>query len=351
MGTKLGLFFVPFTPPKDALSLQHKIKAGAHQSKNCKVAMNYLKFKQVEIMLGTETRKPALTNLNRDVNLGHAMKIKSFMEEWKYNPNEPIQVMNGEDIIKFGSISLFDICKNEIRSEDAKDYFAIVDGQHRTYAVSMYNDWAKETGKENISVPAIKVDLGNRSLAQYINQLNITKKDWDTPDYIRSASNLDPENEFLKRYSELIRTEKNPNGYPFTTLNHIFCGEGRKISKSDFCLLCAGEKEKGQNIKRPIVPSSQCLKNGNRFISICREKGFEDKDIAKRYLIKEFNDIRNEEADIQKAFEIFEAIDDNDKGAMFNSNKKIDEELIHKQIGMIKQRVWKESETSNENND
>ena len=44
---------------------------------------------------------------------------------------------------------------------------------------SLYNEWAAENGEEAINVPAIEVELqGNETIAEYINEINITKKEW-----------------------------------------------------------------------------------------------------------------------------------------------------------------------------
>lgn len=77
--------------------------------------------------------------------------------------------------------------------------------------------------KGNDRCPAIEVELqGNETIAEYINEINITKKEWTTPDYVRGAANINPDSEFLQRYNELIKSEKNPDGYPISTLNLIF---------------------------------------------------------------------------------------------------------------------------------
>ena len=94
---------------------------------------------------------------------------------------------------------------------------------------------------------------------------------------MRGAANINPENEFLKRYNELIKSENNPNGYPISTLNLIFCGTNNAISKSDFSLLCSGKEEKGKKTKKPIIPAHN-MEVGNKFIKICKDKGFKDAD-------------------------------------------------------------------------
>ena len=212
-----------------------------------------------------------------------------------------------------------------------------MDGQHRTVAESLYNEWASDNKQNEIVVPDIIVELQDETIAEYINDINITKKEWGTPDYVRGAANINPENEFLKRYNELIKSESNPNGYSISTLNLIFCGSNNAISKSDFSLLCSGKKEKGKKTKKPIIPAHN-MEVGNKFIKICKDKGFKDADIAKRYLITEFNNIKITTSSVDEAYKIFQSITANDKTAMFNSNSNLDENLVISQFKEIKER-------------
>ena len=260
------------------------------------------------------------------------MKVKG------YRKAEQIQVIKAEDVIKTGDISLVDINGQDIKPEDAAKYFLVLDGQHRVIAAALYNEWAAENGEEAINVPAIEVELqGNETIAEYINEINITKKEWTTPDYVRGAANINPDNEFLQRYNELIKSEKNPDGYPISTLNLIFCGNNNAISKSDFSLLCSGKDEKGKKVKKPIIPAYN-MEIGNKFIQICKDKGFDDKDIAKRYLSNQFNNIKTITGDVKEAVKIFQSITQNDKAAMFNTHGNLDENLVMEQFEKIRER-------------
>lgn len=250
-------------------------------------------YLEVKVVANNEVRNVAFAKgINRAINLGNVEKILAMMKVKGYRKAEMVQVVKAEDVITTGDIRLVDINGQDINPEDAAKYFLVLDGQHRTIAASLYNEWAAENGEEAINVPAIEVELqGNETIAEYINEINITKKEWTTPDYVRGAANINPDNEFLQRYNELIKSEKNPDGYPISTLNLIFCGNNNAISKSDFSLLCSGKDEKGKKVKKPIIPAYN-MEIGNKFIQICKDKGFDDKDIAKRYLSNQFNNIK-----------------------------------------------------------
>lgn len=296
-------------------------------------------YLQIKAIANGIVRKVAFAKgINRAINLGNVEKILAMMKVKGYRRAEQIQVIKAEDAIKAGDISLVDINERDIKPEDAAQYFLVLDGQHRAMAATLYNKWAEENEKEMIDVPAIEVELhGNETIAEYINEINITKKEWSTPDYVRGAANINPNNDFLKRYSELIKNEKNPDGYPISTLNLIFCGTNNAISKSDFSLLCSGKEEKGKLVKKHIIPAYN-MKVGNRFIQICKERGFSDKDIAKRYLISQFNDTKTIAGGADEAIKIFQSITLNDKEAMFNRNGNLDESLVREQFEKIRER-------------
>lgn len=290
----------------------------------------------IKIVANNEVRNVAFAKgINRAINLGNVEKILAMMKVKGYRKAEMVQVVKAEDVITTGDIRLVDINGQDINPEDAAKYFLVLDGQHRTIAASLYNEWAAENGEEAINVPAIEVELqGNETIAEYINEINITKKEWTTPDYVRGAANINPDNEFLQRYNELIKSEKNPDGYPISTLNLIFCGNNNAISKSDFSLLCSGKDEKG---KKPIIPAYN-METGNKFIQICKDKGFDDKDIAKRYLSNQFNNIKTITGDVKEAVKIFQSITQNDKAAMFNTHGNLDENLVMEQFEKIRER-------------
>ena len=296
-------------------------------------------YLEVKVVANNEVRNVAFAKgINRAINLGNVEKILAMMKVKGYRKAEQIQVIKAEDVIKTGDISLVDINGQDIKPEDAAKYFLVLDGQHRVIAAALYNEWAAENGKETIDVPAIEVELqGNETIAEYINEINITKKEWTTPDYVRGAANINPDSEFLQRYNELIKSEKNPDGYPISTLNLIFCGNNNAISKSDFSLLCSGKDEKGKKVKKPIIPAYN-MEIGNKFIQICKDKGFDDKDIAKRYLSNQFNNIKTITGDVKEAVKIFQSITQNDKAAMFNTHGNLDENLVMEQFEKIRER-------------
>ena len=274
--------------------------------------------------------------INRSVNFANVASLVTEMKKKGYRNAELIQVIHAEKVMDKGDLVLVDIEGNPVTKENAELYDLVLDGQHRTYAVASYNKSLKEEGQEPISIPAIEVDLAeDETIAEYITSINITKGEWKTEDYVRGAANV-VENDFLLKYNNLIKTNDSREGYPLSTLNLIYCGNSKALSKRDFSLLCQGKTKKGKKQDKEIMPPYS-MDRGNRFIQICEKKGFSQKDIAKRYLVEVFLRFRIQRND-EYAFEMFERITENDKKAMFNDKGNLDETKVKEQFQIIEQR-------------
>ena len=299
--------------------------------------MKKIIFFPTEVTVGNETRKAAFAKgINREVNFANVKKLLAEMEVKGYRKAEMVQVLKAEEVIGRDDIVLVGIDEKEISPEAANQYFLIIDGQHRFYAASMLNYELEEKGEPTIQVPGMLAELtGNETVAEYISAVNITKNPWKTNDYVRGAANVKQE-ELLTRYKELIKSDNNPNGIPLSTLNLIYCNNSKAISKTDLSQLCQGKDEKGRG-KNPIIPAYN-IERGNRFMELCKEKGFTDKDISKRYLAERFSCFYNKGGE-QEAFRMFEGITPDDLKAMHNGKGKLMEENVVKQFELIERRL------------
>ena len=296
-------------------------------------------FFEVEVTVGNETRSVAFAKgINREVNFANVKKLLAEMGLKGYRKAEMVQVIRAENAIANGDIVLIDINGNEIGKDNANGYYLIIDGQHRVYAASMLNREREKHGEHIIQVPGILIELAkNESIAEYISAVNITKMPWKTDDYVRGAANVKQE-ELLAKYKELIKSEDTPNGFPLSTLNIIYCNNPKAMNKTSLSLLCQGKDEKGKGkVKKPIIPAHN-IERGNRFITLCEEKGFSAKDIAKRYLSERFSDLFNEGGE-EKAFDIFSRITPNDCQAMHNDKGNLIEEKVIEQFRLIESRI------------
>ena len=291
----------------------------------------------INAVANNEVRKAAFAKgINRDVNLANAKKIMADIKQHGYRQAEMIQVFPAEKVIGNGDLTLIDINKNNITAESAKDYFLILDGQHRVIATSLFNG---EKDIIPIQVPAIIVDLKEgETISEYITAINVTKTEWKPVDYVRGAANV-RDTDLLNRYMELIKCEENPSGFSLSTLNIIFCGNAKAMNKTDLSLLCQGKTTKGAKIKKDIIPPYN-LDRGNRFIDTCVKRGFLMRDLSPRYLAEQFQNYRTEKND-EAAFRLFESINENDRKAMYHKNGKISEEKVIEQFKKIKSRMKK----------
>jgi hypothetical protein len=284
-------------------------------------------FSEVKIKVGEVTKKSAFATFNRDLNLKNVELIADKMREKGYRVGEPIQVIKAELALKMGIVSIIDINGKSIPNPEIEDYFLVLDGSHRTHATSRYNDWLIGQGNKPIEIPAIEIDLINgESITAYCNEINCTKKEWSKEDYVKGAASVFPAEVLLQRYNELIRSESNPKGFCLSTLNLIFCN-GKGLTKSDLVLLCSGEIQKGSRTKQNIIPANN-VEIGNKFIEICRLKEFPEEEITKRYLIKEFNDLRITSGGVDFALKVFQSITLDDISEMSNKYKKLDEQKV-----------------------
>lgn len=290
---------------------------------------------EINVVENNETRKAAFAKgINRDVNLANAKKIMADIKLHGYRKAEVIHVIPAEKVIENRDLTLIDINNNPIPEEYTKDYYLVIDGQHRVFATSMFNE---EKDITPIQVPAMIIDLKEgETISEYITAINVTKMEWKPLDYVRGAANVQ-QGDLLTRYKELIKCEDNPDGFPLSTLNIIFCGNSKAITKTDLSLLCQGKTQKGVKVKKDIIPPHN-LSRGNRFIDLCTEKGFKMKDLSPRYLAEQFQNYRNEKND-EEAFRLFESISENDRLAMYLENGKISEAKVIEQFNKIKERM------------
>lgn len=323
----------------NATETDNAVATASVETKKSKT-MKKKEYQEVTITVDGKSRKAAFAgSLNRSVNLKNVQTIFSNMKIKGYRNAEIVQVIEAEKAIANGDIKLVDINGKTIDPKDAHNYFLLIDGQHRTYATSLYNEWIEKEHPEQapIEIPAVIVELiGGESIAEYINEINITKQEWEVADYVQGAANVHEGNNLLQCYKSLIKSKSNPNGYPISTLNRIFCRNSSAITQKGFSLLCSGITQKGKG-QKDIIPAHN-LANGYKFIEICRSKGFTEKEIAKRFLISRFNDIETSHS-LEDAFKVFEAITPNDKEAMYNERKNLDEALVAQQIKTIVARL------------
>lgn len=307
------------------------------KSNDASAATKEKEMMNVEIKLPNgELRKPAFSDFNRDIDEVSVNTLLGKLLLVDYRDDEPIKIIAAEDAKRV----IFDINKNPILEQDWKEYFLILDGQHRTHAVSSYN---KLNPEKTIQIPGIIPTFKNgESIEQYICDINVAKKPWVLTNFLKSAASINTDNEILKKYQELITTPNNPKGYSISTLNLIYTGKKSGLVMNDFQLICLGKTEKGKKKVKNIIPEELDFENGNAFIDVCLEVGFEHHEIGKRYLIEKFNEVMAAYGSREKALKIFKSISTNDIKAMKNKYGNLVEAAVKLQIEIVKARYTDE---------
>ena len=290
---------------------------------------------EVQIKLSTgELLKPAYADdFNRLIDKKRVNSLLEAMKVKGYRKNEPIQVIKAEEAIKLlrkenENAELKDINGKVIPESRYNEYALVVEGQHRTLAASKYSTWLSKAEPESklVEIPAVEVELINESIMQYISEINRTKKEWLPVDYLNSAATINSGEPLLQRFKELMKDD-----FPLSTLNLIY---GTKLNSTGFQLLCEGKKTRGVVKTYEIIPKKVDIETGDFFINICKKVGFPFSDIKKRYLITEFNNLKDD-FNKEERKTIFESITGEDILAMKNEKGNLDESHILSQIELV----------------
>ena len=288
-----------------------------------------------QIRVGEESRKPAIAGINRDIVIPFAKEVSKSIEEWGFFEDEAVKVIPAEDK-KCENIKLNDIHGNEIPTGKRHEYYAILEGQHRTTAVGLLNYRNKETPEKQIPVPALIVTLGeNETFSERVDTLNRNKLAWTTPDLVRSAANMKPKNELLQFYRENIKTKTNPDGFPISVLNWMCTPSKDSLSKKDFSDLCAGKTIKGRD-KRDIIPKHNIGK-AQLFIKTCLDAGFDTNHINKRYIIQNFKELEFELDSHAEAIKVLAKFNKDDVEYV-KKGRTLDEDKLSEKFEEVKNR-------------
>lgn len=142
-------------------------------------------FSVVDEETGARTeqqKKIAFVKNNRPVNSKKVDGFIALIAANKYDKAFPIIVMEASKLIEAG-YTVTDINGKELTKEEAKDYFVILDGQHRSTAFAKLI----ATGKYQNLIPNVHVrDIEN--VGEYLVDINNVGTSWDKKDRLVVAS-------------------------------------------------------------------------------------------------------------------------------------------------------------------
>lgn len=203
-------------------------------------------------------KKVAFVKGNRSLS---AKNIKAKVESIRnFEIIVPLLYVSGEKAVADGCI-LVDINGYDIKPDDVKNNFALIDGQHRFMA-------AIEAKLDYEKIPLLEYK-GNKDVKGLLAEANIATDGWKGVDFIAGAALFNPNDELIVKAKEL--TEK---GFPLTTISLFLCGD-RKLDAKTYSLLMRGVDIKIEYKKE----QAECI------LDACSK--FNNKFVAKRYLIEE----------------------------------------------------------------
>ncbi len=250
-----------------------------------KAVNSFFTFSVVDGETGVRTeqqKKIAFVKNNRPVNSKKVDGFIALIAANKYDKAFPIIVMEASKLIEAG-YTVTDINGKELTKEEAKNYFVILDGQHRSTAFAKLI----ATGEYQNLIPNVHVrDIEN--VGEYLVDINNVGSSWDKRDKLVVAS-LTTKDELFQNVAELLNEGFNPS-----TAMLIYTGKSLPDKQVNKAL--KGEKiifPKGMEIN---------IERGNKFINLCKAANMSVSFITKRYFIKDFNSYAKSTSE-EQAFE------------------------------------------------
>ena len=250
-----------------------------------KAVNSFFTFSVVDEETGVRTeqqKKIAFVKNNRPVNSKKVDGFIALIAANKYDKAFPIIVMEASKLIEAG-YTVTDINGKELTKEEAKDYFVILDGQHRSTAFAKLI----ATGEYQNLITNVHVrDIEN--VGEYLVDINNVGSSWDKRDKLVVAS-LTTKDELFQNVAELLNEGFNPS-----TAMLIYTGKSLPDKQVNKAL-------KGEKIIFPKGVEIN-IERGNKFINLCKAANMSVSFITKRYFIKDFNSYAKSTSE-EQAFE------------------------------------------------
>ena len=183
----------------------------------------------------------------------------------------PITAVNGEEVIKSNG-HLTDLDGNDIADEHAKDYYAVLDGQHRLKAYL-------ELGLPLEDLVVIEPLNKKIAIALLIAEMNICTKTWKGSDYMAApAMAIKETNAAFDFAMELQR-----RNFPLSTISLWACGNNKLKAKDLVASL------KTREMPQCLQEADGWCAKSRKWFEAASEK-FTAKVLAKKYLISFIQD-------------------------------------------------------------
>lgn len=214
-------------------------------------------------------KKIAFVKHNRSVDNKKVDGFISIIANGKYEKAYPIIVIEAEKAFAKG-YEMKNLKGEELTQEETKEYFCILDGQHRSKAFATLNI----TSGSTYTIPNVHVkEVEN--IGAYLVDINGIGTSWNQKDRVTVAA-LTTNDELFTNVAELL-----DEGFNQSTAMLIFTG--KKLSNGQI-----NRALKGEEVTLPKDAQIN-IERGHRFVTLCKAASIEVQFITKRYFIDGFN--------------------------------------------------------------
>jgi disulfide oxidoreductase YuzD len=254
------------------LKTQHEEVVAKEEQAKEHIGDSLMTFSVVDDETGARSeiqKKIAFVKHNRPVDNKKVDGFISIIANGKYEKAYPIIVIEAEKVLAKG-YEVKNLKGEKLTQEKAKEYFCILDGQHRSKAFAKLNIISGNT----YTIPNVHVkEVEN--IGAYLVDINGVGTSWSQKDRVTVAA-LTTDDELFTNVAELL-----DEGFNQSTAMLIFTG--KKLSNGQISHALKGEeftlpKDAKINIER-----------GQRFVTLCKAASIKVQFITKRYFIDGFN--------------------------------------------------------------
>lgn len=161
------------------------------------------------------SKKLAFVENNRPIDSKKVSTFISIISDGKYEKAYPVIVIPAASLVEQG-YTVKDIEGKPIPQEEVKDYFVVLDGQHRSIAFARIN----ATGKTRV-IPNVRIKE-KENIGEYLVDINRIGN-WNTKDKITVAALVNKEDELLNVMAKRMEEGFNPStlGLIYTKKNYL----------------------------------------------------------------------------------------------------------------------------------
>ncbi|MDL2208856.1 hypothetical protein LJB97_04455 [Parabacteroides sp. OttesenSCG-928-O15] len=227
-------------------------------------------------------RNMALVLNNRCIDSKRVDNFMNIIADERYDDVFPIIVSEGEWVVE-NNYTIVDLEGKEIPKEEASNYYAIIEGQHRSAAFAKLIQAGLDLVIPNVHIRNVE------NIGEYLVNINEAGKSWDKKDRFSVAAVTVKEDEVFTTISARIKEGFNP-----TTAAIIYTG--KRISDPILNAVLKGKKYTLPKDAVFVKPK------GDRFIDLCKAAGMDVKYITKKYFAVDFYSYEKIEG-TEKAFQ------------------------------------------------